>query len=790
MANSRELILRLVSDVSQFGRGFARAEREASNFSKNVARAFGATGKDIDTRARAIDASLKTAVGGFTAFAAGATGAVLAVRQLADFGGDAIDAFSDLQESANAVNVVFGDSARIVEDFGETAATSVGLARSEFLELAARVGGQLQNLGLSTQEAADQTLALTQRAADLASVYGGSVADALGAISAALRGERDPIERYAITLNDANVSARALADGLATTKAELDATDKAAASIALIFEQSDKVAGDFANTADDVANKQRVLAAEFENAKAVIGEALLPAYQAGIDLIPVFIEALENLAPAIERVSSAAAENGDEVASFIERLPALAGATGDFVGAFADAATGITALGAAAGNTAMSIADTLTFRQADGARNYAEAVDDGRAAWEAFGRVADSINFGKLNRAIASGVTPVNAYATVIRDVARNGEVAQSVIDDLATVAGLSNAQQRDALFFLLDNADALRLSTAGAESLAGAYTDLLYAQQQLTRDASRGQLNPDNEAEKLIGNSINFALGQLSSDTDRGLTELDESLRSRLAEAADTAQAGVESLVSRISETRAEFASEIDLFNQIEIDTEAFQTPGEILGNLEQQADVLGRFGDALGTLASEGLTSLVGELLAAGPSAVGEAEALAGDIESAFAIEEQLKTNMELATDAAFATLSPSENQDKANEAFSLGQFIGANVNDGFNDAINFGPGLSSALSRRGSGTSSVGSAAQFQARATGGPVQAGVPYIVGENQPELFVPDVSGRILPDLSGLGGSTTFNFNPTVVGSGNVGRDLDTQRHLLLASVGRMVEGM
>lgn len=37
--------------------------------------------------------------------------------------------------------------------------------------------------------------------------------------------------------------------------------------------------------------------------------------------------------------------------------------------------------------------------------------------------------------------------------------------------------------------------------------------------------------------------------------------------------------------------------------------------------------------------------------------------------------------------------------------------------------------------------------QARANGGPVQAGQPYVVGENQPELFVPNQSGTILPSV-------------------------------------------
>ncbi len=41
----------------------------------------------------------------------------------------------------------------------------------------------------------------------------------------------------------------------------------------------------------------------------------------------------------------------------------------------------------------------------------------------------------------------------------------------------------------------------------------------------------------------------------------------------------------------------------------------------------------------------------------------------------------------------------------------------------------------------------------RAAGGPVSGGLPYLVGENAPELFVPSTSGRIVP-MNNLGGIT------------------------------------
>lgn len=63
----------------------------------------------------------------------------------------------------------------------------------------------------------------------------------------------------------------------------------------------------------------------------------------------------------------------------------------------------------------------------------------------------------------------------------------------------------------------------------------------------------------------------------------------------------------------------------------------------------------------------------------------------------------------------------------------------------------------------TSVLGAAPQ--ARAVGGPVTGGAPYIVGEKGPELFIPDVSGTIVPNNAlGSGGSTAGGntYNVTV----------------------------
>jgi phage-related protein len=46
----------------------------------------------------------------------------------------------------------------------------------------------------------------------------------------------------------------------------------------------------------------------------------------------------------------------------------------------------------------------------------------------------------------------------------------------------------------------------------------------------------------------------------------------------------------------------------------------------------------------------------------------------------------------------------------------------------------------------------------RAMGGPVSRGTSYVVGERGPELFVPNTSGKIIPNGGGSGGGSTINL--------------------------------
>lgn len=187
-----------------------------------------------------------------------------------------IAAASNLNESVNAVSDVFHANSAQIEQWGQNNAQSFGLSMRAFNEYATPLGALLKNAGLSESEVTDQTIKLTQRAADMASVFNVDVGSALEAIQAGLRGESQPLERFGVSLSMAKVQAQAMADTGKQNAASLTAQELATARLNIIYAQTNDTAGDFKNTSTGLANATRMANAAIENAKANIGAAFLP----------------------------------------------------------------------------------------------------------------------------------------------------------------------------------------------------------------------------------------------------------------------------------------------------------------------------------------------------------------------------------------------------------------------------------------------------------------------------------------------------------------------------------
>lgn len=215
-------------------------------------------------------------------------------------GNEAVNTASRLNESINAIRVVFGPASAEIERFGQTSAQTVGLSTRAFNELVTPVGAALQNVGFSADEAAQSSIDLATRAADMASVFNTDVSSALEAIQAGLRGEADPLERFGVGLSETAVQAHALELGLGGAGRELTAQERATARLSLIMGQTEGIAGDFANTSSEVANQSRIAAAEAENQAAAFGDQLLPVKQRLIEVAGRLLDMFDRLPPSMQ----------------------------------------------------------------------------------------------------------------------------------------------------------------------------------------------------------------------------------------------------------------------------------------------------------------------------------------------------------------------------------------------------------------------------------------------------------------------------------------------------------
>lgn len=286
-------------------------ELTAGQYKREAREAATATGQ-IGNAAQGVTGRV-TGLGGAIGKLGGVMAGVFAGAQIGQFAKDTIMAASDLEESINAVNVVFGDAAEKIHEFGETSVDSVGLAAVNVNTSATVLGSALINAGLDADTAAEKVIDLTTRASDMASVFNTTVPDALGAIQSALRGETDPIEKFGVTLTAAAVDAEAAALGYEKVAGQFDATAKTAARLSLIMKATDIVAGDFQNTGDSTANTLKKMNERFTEMKARIGTALMPAFKALLDIA-------EDSAPIFEDAALAVADLVSELTPLFEGI--------------------------------------------------------------------------------------------------------------------------------------------------------------------------------------------------------------------------------------------------------------------------------------------------------------------------------------------------------------------------------------------------------------------------------------------------------------------------------------
>lgn len=243
------------------------------------------------------------------AFAAVGAAAVFAGKQIVDFGADAVSAASDLNETMSKSNTIFAQNGAAIAAWASQGANNFGLSKQAALEAAAGFGNLFDQLGFGGKQTAEMSTSLVELAADFASFSNADITQVLDAQAAAFRGEYDALQRFVPTMNAAAIEQKALEQTGKRTTASLTLQEKALATNTLMMEGAGAATGDFDRTSGQLANQQRILKANLDNATAALGEKLTPAVTELVKFLNTrALPALGTFAHGVETIGGVAAD--------------------------------------------------------------------------------------------------------------------------------------------------------------------------------------------------------------------------------------------------------------------------------------------------------------------------------------------------------------------------------------------------------------------------------------------------------------------------------------------------
>ncbi|BBO73342.1 hypothetical protein DSCW_07590 [Desulfosarcina widdelii] len=225
-----------------------------------------------------------------------------------------IDAASDLEEVTNKFGVVFGDQVGAAEKWADILVDSYAMSTREAKQYLSSVQDLLVPMGLQSEAAAELSNEIVKLSADLGSFNNMPTARVMDDIQSALVGNYETMKKYGVVLTAARVQQEAMNMGLARSKNELTAADKAQAAYKLIIEGSTAAIGDMARTSGSYENQSKKLRANVENLSSVLGNELLPVATDVVTTFNNWIAAnqgiiqqdisryVENAAAAMERI--------------------------------------------------------------------------------------------------------------------------------------------------------------------------------------------------------------------------------------------------------------------------------------------------------------------------------------------------------------------------------------------------------------------------------------------------------------------------------------------------------
>ena len=288
MPAADSLNVKIALDTAELTRGVNSARKSLQSLNKNTVSISNTMSKSFGSMVN----SLKK-VGA-------AIGSIVAAGQLVQFGKQAIDAASDLQEVQNVVDTVFGSMSGAINSWAKGAMDAFGLSETSAKQFTSTMGAMLKSSGITGNALQTMSINMAALSADMASFYNLSADTAFEKIRAGISGETEPLKQLGINMSVANLEAYALANGITKSYDAMTQAEQTILRYNYLLSVTGDAQHDFERTSGSWANQTRVLAENFNRLKTIIGEGLIAALTPLVQLLNTLIQRVIDFANAIK----------------------------------------------------------------------------------------------------------------------------------------------------------------------------------------------------------------------------------------------------------------------------------------------------------------------------------------------------------------------------------------------------------------------------------------------------------------------------------------------------------
>lgn len=273
-------------------------------------------------------------------------------------GAASVKAYSDMYESLNKVDEVFGDAATSVEKFANTTLTQSGIAKSTALDMAAGYGDMATSMGFAQDEAAEMSTKLVQLAGDLASFKNMSLDQVNTALTGIFTGESESLKKLGVVIKEETLQEYAQANGITKKVSAMSQAEQVSLRYQYAMEHTRNSQGDFARTADSTANQIRILQESLKELAAIAGEELAPMVTPIISKLSDCIKWLGSLDDGTKEVITKAATFAAVLGPLVTITGKVTGGVSTLVGTYKTLKTAAT--GAKTAQTALNVAQAAS----------------------------------------------------------------------------------------------------------------------------------------------------------------------------------------------------------------------------------------------------------------------------------------------------------------------------------------------------------------------------------------------------------------------------------------------